>query len=59
MDKSRVEHDNVATTLSLAARHRQADRTQGKKKPQGKLLTLFCVLYVDDGAFSFEDSLHL
>ena len=52
MDKSRFEHDNVATNLSLAARHRQADRTQGKKFLQGNLLTLFCVLYVDDGTFN-------
>ena len=59
MDKSRFEHDNVATTLSLAARHRQADRTQGKKFSQGNLLTLFCVLYVDNGAFPFENRLQL
>ena len=59
MDKIRFEHDSVATTLSLAARHRQADRTQGKKFSQGNSLTLFCVLYVDDGAFSFEDRLQL
>ena len=59
MDKSRIEHDNVATTLSLAARYKQADRTQGKKFSQGNLLTLFCVLYVDDGAFPFENRLQL
>ena len=59
MGKSRFEHDNVATKLSLAARHRQADRTQGKKFSQGNLLTLFCVLYVDDGVFPFEDRLQL
>ena len=59
MDKIRIEHDNVATTLSLAARYRQADRTQGKTFSQGNLLTLFCVLYVDDGAFPFENRLQL
>ena len=59
MDKSRFEHDNIATTLTLSARHRQADRTQGKKFSQGSLLTLFCVLHVDNGAFPFEDRLQL
>ena len=59
MDKSRFEHDNVATTLSLAAIHRQDDRIQGKKFSQGNLLTPFCVLYVDDGALPFEERLQL
>ena len=59
MDKSRFEHDNIATTISLAARHRQADRTQVKTFSQGNLLTLFCVLYVDDGALPFKDRLQL
>ena len=36
-----------------------ANRTQEKIIPQGNLLTLFCVLYVDDGAFPFEDRLQL
>ena len=26
---------------------------------QGNLLTLFCVLYVDNGAFPFENRLHI
>ena len=59
MDKNRFEHDNVVTTLALAARHRHANRTQGKTFLQGNLLTLFCVLYVDDGAFPLEDRLQL
>ena len=59
MDQSRFEHDNVATTLTLAARHRQADRTQGKNILARKFTTLFCVLYVDNGAFPFEDRLQL
>ena len=59
MDKNRFEHDNVVTTLTLAARHRHANRTKGKTFSEGNLLTLFCVLYVDDGAFPFEDCLQL
>ena len=30
-----------------------------KTLSQGNLLTLFCVLYVDDGALPFEDHLQL
>ena len=30
-----------------------------KKFSQGNLLTLFCVLYVDDGAFPFKDRIQL
>ena len=59
MDKNRFEHDNVATALAFAAKHRKADRTQGKQILQKKLLTLFYVLYVDDIDFPFEDRLQL
>ena len=32
---------------------------KAKELSQGNLLTLFCVLYVDDGAFPFEERLQL
>ena len=60
MDKNKLEHNNVATTLALAARHRHAKRTQGENKLlQGNLLTLLYVLYVDNDAAPFEYCLQL
>ena len=54
MEKDMFEHDNIATTFALAAKYRHANRTKGIFL-QGNLLTLFCALYVDDGAFPFKD----